>query len=256
MHPDQSGAEPMSTDASFPSSLGTIVSLWAHPDDETYLAAGVMAAARDLGQRVVCAVATAGELGTDDPVTWPPHRLGRVRRWEAAAAMAVLGVEEHHVLGLPDGSLPDHEDDGIAWAGRVLDEVRPDTVLTFGPDGMTYHPDHIAVHRWVTRAWRDRGCSSRLLYAVMTAEHLDVFAEDYEEWNVYMSDERPTGVPAAELALDLNLDGIDLDRKIAALRAMPTQTGDLVAALDPAKFAAIVAQESFVEAAREPGTGP
>ncbi|OOL28439.1 GlcNAc-PI de-N-acetylase, partial [Rhodococcus rhodochrous] len=38
---------------------GTILSIWAHPDDETYLAAGVMAAARDDGRRVVCASATA-----------------------------------------------------------------------------------------------------------------------------------------------------------------------------------------------------
>ena len=71
-----------------------------------------MAAARDLGQRVVCVSATAGEHGTDDPETWPPDRLGQVRRWEAAAAMAVLGVTEHHILGLPDGGLADHHDDG------------------------------------------------------------------------------------------------------------------------------------------------
>src|SRR3546814_13199435 len=74
--------------------LGTILSIWAHPDDETYLAGATMAAARALGQRVVCASATAGEHGTDDPLGWPPERLGAVRRWEAAAAMAVLGVHE------------------------------------------------------------------------------------------------------------------------------------------------------------------
>ena len=78
-----------------PARLGTILSVRAHPDDETYLAGGLMAAARDLGQRVVCASATAGEHGTDDPDRWPPERLGRVRRWEAAAAMAVLGVVMH-----------------------------------------------------------------------------------------------------------------------------------------------------------------
>src|SRR5690606_33935075 len=120
--------------------LGTILSVWAHPDDETYLAAGVMAAARDHGQRVVCATATAGERGTDDPDTWPPDRLGRVRRWEAAAAMAVLGVREHLVLGLPDGDLAAHEEEGLDWAGRLVDAVAPDTILTFGPDGMTFHP--------------------------------------------------------------------------------------------------------------------
>src|SRR5688500_14715413 len=84
---------------------GPILSVWAHPDDESYLAAGVMAAAVDAGTRVVCVSATAGELGTPDPVAWPPDRLGRLRRWETAAAMAVLGVAEHRFLGLPDGGL-------------------------------------------------------------------------------------------------------------------------------------------------------
>src|SRR3546814_13737060 len=84
-----------------------------------------MAAARALGQRVVCASATAGEHGTDDPLGWPPGRLGAVRRWEAAAAMAVLGVHEHAILGLPDGGLSDHADEGLAWVRRLIDEVEP-----------------------------------------------------------------------------------------------------------------------------------
>jgi LmbE family N-acetylglucosaminyl deacetylase len=88
--------------------LGTILSIWAHPDDETYLAGGIMAAARDEGQSVVCATATAGERGTPDAGTWPPGRLGPIRRWEAAAAMAVLGVTDHAVAGLPDGDLAGH----------------------------------------------------------------------------------------------------------------------------------------------------
>ncbi|MHD0282738.1 PIG-L deacetylase family protein [Rhodococcus aetherivorans] len=234
---------------------GTILSIWAHPDDETYLAAGVMAAARDDGRRVVCASATAGEHGTADPRSWPPERLGRVRRWEAAAAMAVLGVEEHHVLGLPDGALAEHEDTGLAWAGRLLDDVRPGTILTFGADGMTYHPDHTAVHRWVTRAWRDRGCRSRLLYATPTVEHLDRFRDLYEEWGMYMSDERPTGVREERLAVHVRLHGLALDRKLTALRAMATQTADLVARIDPAVYAAQIAEEAFVTAPRVPDRG-
>ena len=43
--------------------LGPTVSVWAHPDDETYLAGGVYAALRDQGVRVVCATATRGEAG-------------------------------------------------------------------------------------------------------------------------------------------------------------------------------------------------
>jgi LmbE family N-acetylglucosaminyl deacetylase len=231
-------------------SLGTILSIWAHPDDETYLAGGVMATARDLGQRVVCASATAGELGTADPLTWPPARLGEVRRWEAAAAMAVLGVDEHHILGLPDGGLADHDTDGVAWARELIERVAPDTILTFGPDGSTFHSDHIAVHRWVSHAWHALGRPGHLLYATNTPEHLDGFAERFEEWNVYMTDERPAGTPSAELALHLCVDGRLLDRKLTALRAMASQTAELSVKLDPAVYAALVAEEAFVAASR------
>jgi len=228
--------------------LGTILSIWAHPDDETYLAAGVMAAARDLDQRVVCVSASAGEHGTADPDTWPPARLGQVRRWESAAAMAVLGVTELHILGLPDGGLADHDREGVAWAGRMIDAVAPDTILTFGADGMTYHPDHIAVHRWVTEAWRQRGRSARLLYATTSVEHLDRFRDLYEQWNIYMTEDRPAGVPADELAVAFRLDDTLLDRKLTALRAMATQTGDALTLLDPAIYAEQIAEESFTDA--------
>lgn len=235
-------------------SLGSILSFWAHPDDETYLAGGVMAAARDHGQRVVCVTASAGEHGTPDPVAWPPERLGAVRRWEAAAAMAVLGVAEHRILGLPDGRLAGAAAGtaGPDLAGRVIDEVRPDTIVTFGPDGTTFHPDHLAVHRWVTEAWEQRGRRPRLLHATATHEYLDRFQGAFEAWGAYMGDERPAGVPAAELAVHLQLEGPALDRKLTALRAMATQTAGLLRLVDPDVYAAQAAEEAFVDAARLP----
>jgi LmbE family N-acetylglucosaminyl deacetylase len=235
-------------DATPPLTPGPLLSLWAHPDDETYLAGGLMAAARDHGQRVVCASASAGEHGTADPVTWPPDRLGLVRGWEAAAAMAVLGVTEHHIAGFPDGALDDHTAEGVAWAGRLIDEVGPATIVTFGADGMTFHPDHIAVHRWVTAAWCQRGGPGRLLYATPTAEHLARFGARLEEWGVYMGDERPIGVPSDQLAVHLRLSGPALDRKIAALRAMATQTAAAIADLGLETYAELNAEEAFVDA--------
>lgn len=235
--------------------LGTILSIWAHPDDETYLAGGVMAAARDNGQRVVCVSATAGELGTSDPDAWPPARLGQVRRWEASAAMAVLGVDEHHIAGLPDGALPEHEEAGRAWAALLIAEIRPDTILTFGPEGITYHPDHIAVHRWVTEAWRASGAVGRLLYATPTVEELARFGRLYEEWDMYMSDERPTGVSRHDATLHLRVDGRELDRKLVALRAMATQTGEVMAAVGESLYRDMIAEEAFVEAPVPPAHG-
>lgn len=228
--------------------LGSILSIWAHPDDETYLAAGVMAGAAHQGHRVVCVAATAGERGTTDEHTWPPARLGQVRRWEAAASMAVLGVREHRVLGLPDGALDACEEEGVAIVEALFARMEPDTVLTFGPDGMTFHADHVAVHRWVTTAWERAGRRSRLLYATATAEHLGRFGHLYEEWGVYMTDRRPTGVPSRALAVHLVLEGRALDRKLTALAAMASQTRDVMGALDASTYAALVAEEAFVDA--------
>ena len=165
--------------------------------------------------------------------------------------MAVLGITEHRFLGYEDGTLRADDAGGIALVEQLLDDVRPDTVLTFGPDGMTFHPDHIAVHRWVTTAWQRRGCAGRLLYATVTDDFLARFGEQFEEWEMYMSDDRPIGVPVDHLAVYTHLTGADLDRKVTALRAMASQTAGLLAMLDLPTYAAQVAEEAFVAARRD-----
>ncbi len=233
-----------------PRELGTILAVWAHPDDETYLAGGVMAAARQAGQRVVCVSLTAGELGTDDPVHWPPGRLGEVRRWEAAAAMGALGVAEHQVLGFPDGGLSRHDEMAMRRIGSLIDMVDPDTILTFGPDGVTFHPDHIAVHHLVTTAWQRRACAARLMYTATPAAFLDRYRDRLESWGMYMTDERPEAVAETDLDVHLRLDGAALDRKMAALRAMATQTAGVVDAIGLDVYRDFVSEEAFVDAPR------
>ncbi len=229
--------------------LGTILSIWAHPDDETYLAGGIMAAAVAAGQRVVCVSATAGEHGTGDPVTWPPQRLGQVRRWETAAAMAVLGVTEHLFLDYADGALSDvDQTEAVSRVYAILQQVAPDTILTFGPDGTTFHPDHQAISQWAGAAWAQAGRPGRLLHSAMTDDHLAKWGPLYEEWQVFMTDERPVGVPRDKMAIALTLTGTDLDRKITALAAMNTQTAAAMAAMEAAYWE-LNADECFIQAA-------
>jgi LmbE family N-acetylglucosaminyl deacetylase len=229
--------------------LGTVLSVWAHPDDETYLAGGLMASCMGVGQQVVCVSATAGEHGTADPVSWPPERLARLRRWESAAAMAVLGVDDHRFLGLEDGMLATIDPAvGISAITDLIDEIHPDTILTFGPDGMTFHPDHIAIGGWTTLAWEATGRAGRLLYAATTHAHQAAFGATYEEWGIYMTDERPLGHAAAELAVHHVLHGERLDQKLAALAAMASQTADVIATLDPTVWRDANCEECFVDA--------
>ena len=233
-----------------PDEWGTILAVFAHPDDETYTAGAMMAAAVAAGGHVVCVSATVGEHGTDDPDEWPPDRLGRTRRWETAAAMAVLGVRDHRFLGYADGGCADVPgEQGRSEVAALLDEVRPDTVVTFGPDGITGHDDHIAVSRWTTAAWDGAGRPGRLLWAALGETHLRQWGAMYESAGVYMTDDRPVPVPDDELALCLQVDGELLDQKMAALRAMSTQTSGLFAELGDHVAAALVADEMFVDAA-------
>ena len=131
-----------------------------------------MALARDDGQRVVCVTATRGERGTPDPVAWPPDRLAAERTHELARCLDVLGVCEHHWLGYRDGECAGADRDAaVARLCAVLDDVRPDTVLTFGPDGITGHPDHRTVSAWAGAAV-DRAAPSgaRLLHSAVTEQ--------------------------------------------------------------------------------------
>jgi LmbE family N-acetylglucosaminyl deacetylase len=230
--------------------LGTVLGVWAHPDDETYLSGGLMASARRAGHRVVCVSATHGEHGTDDPAAWPPTRLARTRALEAAAAMAVLGVDEHRFLGLEDGTLAGVDvSAGVDTVARLLDDVQPDTVVTFGPEGMTGHPDHRAISRWVTAAWDRAGGAgaARLLHAVKTDSFADAFADVHDAVPIF-GPGLPVRTPVDALGLSLDLDDELLDVKLAALRAQATQVGPLVAAIGEARYTEWIRSETFVEA--------
>lgn len=233
-----------------PEDLGTILAVWAHPDDETYLAGGLMARAVGNGQRVVVVSATAGEHGTDDPGAWPPARLGAVRRWEAAAAMAALGVTEHHWLDYEDGTLADLDAaEAVDRLVALTDEVRPDTICTFGPDGITFHTDHQAVSHWMTAVWERTGRAARLLHAAESEEVVARWWGTDNELGVYMTDEMPVGVPSRLLAVDLLLADVELDRKVTALRAMHTQTAGTIDGLGERTFRTLVAVEQYVAVA-------
>jgi LmbE family N-acetylglucosaminyl deacetylase len=225
------------------SPLGTVLTVWAHPDDEAYLAGALLGALRDAGRRVVCVTATRGEAA--DPAARPDERaaLAALRTRELDAALAILGVTEHHWLDLPDGGCADVDPElPVARLVELLATVAPETVVTFGPDGFTGHPDHRAVSAWVDRAVRRSATRPAVLHAVAPAQVAD--AELDEEFGVFDLG-RPRECTEDEVALRLELEGAALDRKVEALLAQRSQTGDLVAAVGLDRFRHWVATESF-----------
>lgn len=223
--------------------LGTVLTVWAHPDDETYLAGGILAELTTAGHRVVCVTATRGEAA--DPAATDSERaaLAALRTEELEAALAMLGVSEHHWLGHADGGCADLDPSGpVSQLVSLLDEVRPDTVLTFGPDGFTGHPDHQAVSAWTDLAIARSVAAPRLLHAVQGEEVVD--PELDEEFGVFELG-RPRVCSVEEMAVRILLDGEVLDRKVAALLRQASQTGGLVAAVGQERFRAWVAAETY-----------
>jgi LmbE family N-acetylglucosaminyl deacetylase len=229
--------------------LGTVLGIWAHPDDEAFLSAGLMAAARDAGNRVVCVTATLGEHGTNDPRGWPPQRLCQVRERELRASLAALDVTEHHLLGITDGTCAAQPHDPmVRRLAELVDHVAPDTIVTFGPDGMTGHEDHQTVSGWASAAHAAAAPRARLLYATTTEEFVRAWEPDRDIFDVFLADGLPLRTPAAELAVSLELDPTRLDRKIVALRAQASQTDALFAALGERRVRQWWSTETFVAA--------
>ncbi|HVL32317.1 MAG TPA: PIG-L family deacetylase [Actinomycetota bacterium] len=197
---------------------GTMLGVWAHPDDETYLSAGLMAAAADAGSRVVCVTATRGEEGSQDLDRWPREKMGQVREIELLRCLEVLGVREHQWLDYHDGrcaGVPFEE--AVAKILAVFEDVQPDSVFTFGPDGMTGHDDHKAISAWTTRAFeRAAKPGARLFYATTTPEWAERYVPTFQRFNVF-GPGTPPQTPRAELAVHYELPDDVMDRKLRGI---------------------------------------
>jgi LmbE family N-acetylglucosaminyl deacetylase len=226
--------------------LGTIVSVWAHPDDETYLCAGLMAHAVDQGNRVVCVTATRGEAGSQDEERWPLATLASVREAELMAALAALGVTEHEWLDYPDGGCDQiPQEEAVIKIGAILDEVQPDTVLTFGPEGMTGHPDHKTISAWTTAAFEQTAKpGASLYYATVTPEWMETAYPRLEALDVFFAG-KPSVTLAAELGINFVLDDAMVDRKLRAIRAQVSQSEGLLETLGRDFFAVSEGAENY-----------
>jgi LmbE family N-acetylglucosaminyl deacetylase len=226
---------------------GSILGVWGHPDDETWLSAIHMARAVRAGQRVSCVTATRGEQGSPDPERWPPGEpLAKLRTEELDAALALLGVTEHLWLDYPDGGCADVP--LAEGAQRVLTQLvrtTPDTVLTFGPDGMTGHPDHQSVSRWVDAALaRYDGPPPLVLHATNTPEWLQRWRPTMDGLGVYMGAEPPVHA-RHELRSHLRLTPEETDLKVRALLCQASQVGPLIHAFGDDLFRTAMSEESF-----------
>lgn len=253
----------------------TLVSLHAHPDDETLLTGGTLARAAAAGDRVVLVTATAGEVGLTGAALH--EGLGTRRRAELDEAARRLGVARVVLLGHADSgqdpaAMSPHalcRQDVDAVAAQVADVVlAEDADLLTGYDaaGGYGHPDHVMVHRVARAVAADTGV--RLMEATVDRRSLGR-ALRWVGWLPGLPEGfTPTAVRgrwSAREDLTHHVDVRDvLATKRAALRAHASQratdrgsrTAQVLLALPPPLARRVLGTEWFVEPGRAPGRRP
>jgi LmbE family N-acetylglucosaminyl deacetylase len=232
--------------------LGSVMGIWAHPDDETFMVGGLLSIAAANGQPVFCVTATKGEAGVQNDSRWPAASLGETREKELAAALKELGVGQHHWLGYGDGECSKVSDnEAISTLIDLIDKHKPDTIITFAPDGLTGHDDHVAVARWANLA-ADQSMTKPVVWcAVHTQELYDsTFSSIHDKFNVYFNIDIPKFVPEKDCDLLLELPEEALQKKLAALKAMPSQYEAFFAGISPGEAELAFEVEGLVLASK------
>ncbi len=219
----------------------------AHPDDESIGTGATMAKYAAEGAHVTLVTCTLGELGEVIPpelahLAWDADGgLGQYRIGELDAACAALGVTDHRFLGGPgrwrDSGMmgePTNDDAECFWQAdvdqaadqllEVIEDVRPQVIVTYDDNGFYGHPDHIQAHRVAWRAFTKAGGLVSKFYA--TAVPRSVLARAIEDGTRFRQvssvDDLPFGVPDEQVTTEIDARDY-LDAKIAAMRAHATQ---------------------------------
>jgi N-acetyl-1-D-myo-inositol-2-amino-2-deoxy-alpha-D-glucopyranoside deacetylase len=219
----------------------------AHPDDESIGTGATMAKYAAEGAHVTLVTCTLGELGEVIPpelahLAWDADGgLGQYRIGELDAACAALGVTDHRFLGGPgrwrDSGMmgePTNDDADCFWQAdvdvaadqllEVIEDVRPQVIVTYDDNGFYGHPDHIQAHRVAWRAFTKAGGLVSKFYA--TAVPRSVLARAIEDGTSFRQvssvDDLPFGVPDEQVTTEIDARDY-LDAKIAAMRAHATQ---------------------------------
>lgn len=151
----------------------TILSVMAHPDDESFGMGGTLALYAAQGHKVHLLTATKGEAGeVDDEYLQNYSSIAELRTDELCCAAKFLNLASVTFLNYRDSGMagsPDNQHPESLFqapvdevAGHILTAIRklkPDVVLTFDPIGGYRHPDHIAVHNATVLAFEKSGNS-------------------------------------------------------------------------------------------------
>ncbi len=219
----------------------SLLAVFAHPDDEAFSSGGTLAHYASLGVDVTLISSTRGEAGkVTDPVLGEVKDVGALRETELQNACQALGINPPIFLGYHDSGRLERlrKDDPLASINAdpleveakikaVIEQVKPQVMLTFDPHGGYGHPDHLVIHSAALAAFFSSGhlpdAPKRLFYTAFPIEIARM---------MFNSSATPTpglepelyGVSEDTIAFSHDI-AAHLEQKMAALKAHASQVG-------------------------------
>jgi N-acetyl-1-D-myo-inositol-2-amino-2-deoxy-alpha-D-glucopyranoside deacetylase len=232
-----------------------LLTVHAHPDDESLGTGGILARYASEGVETILVCATRGEAGevlnTDFPTEEIPSDFAELRLKELEAACGILGVHRTHLLGYRDSGMEGRDSnahpDALVNADlreaterlvRIIREARPHVVVTYNEKGFYGHPDHIAVNRITVAAlaasgdpqeyahlssppWRPK----KLYYTAIPRSRLIIFKQYLEgKGEEFEIDVDLLGTPDEAITTWIDVSS-SLDQKLRAIKSHRSQIG-------------------------------
>jgi LmbE family N-acetylglucosaminyl deacetylase len=231
--------------------IRTLMAVHAHPDDESSSTGGVLAKYSAAGVRTVVVTCTNGEFGDGAAGAKPGQdghdaaAVAETRLAELRDACKWLGVAELELLGYHDSGMPDwdYKDRPEAFwnaplsevAGRIaelIERYRPQVVISYDPQSVYQHPDHVHAARAAAAAVSLTGIPAKFyLTAMRRRDWEQIFTAlrergmDLPDWTFTEEEARAASESEARITTSVDITGV-MDRKRSALLAHASQISE------------------------------
>lgn len=198
----------------------TLVAIFAHPDDEAFGPAGTLAKYAKDGWDVYILCATSGEEGQNHHPKAKEITLHETRRQELRESAKILGVKKVYFLGFQDGTLCNNNYHKLAEKiTKKLKTLKPQTILTFEPRGISGHLDHVAVSMVSSFVFHKLSFVKTIMYHARLYDNQRDTKQDYF---VYF----PPGYQKNEIDKTIDIEQF-WDTKVHAMKQHVTQIKDM-----------------------------
>jgi LmbE family N-acetylglucosaminyl deacetylase len=146
-----------------------VLFIYPHPDDETFGSAGLIQRLVKNNNKPHVMCLTKGGASTLALTLKPGESLTSARENEFIKVMKLLGVDQYTIADLTDGQLAEQRGLVANTIMAVIEKVKPEIIVTYEPNGLYGHPDHILASAVVTELARNNGL--RLIYSTTAKDY-------------------------------------------------------------------------------------